>query len=166
MASVGAENVKVHVLPPKNDTHGLGFDPFKVCTSILNRSPAAHTAAHCGSSCKLQQRNTRRAGGSRSRPALLQGAEDFRAAKRGRDQPDPRVPAAKRTRGVAFGTGVMDEDDVYGLTDDYVVDPESKDTLDFELHSDEDAEPVPRQATAPDIIFRSGQCVCCTVIIN
>ena len=46
----------------------------------------------------------------------------------------------------------MDEDDVYGLTDDYVVDPEAREALDFELHSDEDAEPTPRQATAPDMV--------------
>jgi G patch domain-containing protein 1 len=30
MASVGADNVAIHHLPPKDDTHGLGYDPFKV----------------------------------------------------------------------------------------------------------------------------------------
>ena len=29
-AGIGAENVPIYALPPKTDTHGLGFDPFKV----------------------------------------------------------------------------------------------------------------------------------------
>ena len=29
-AGVGAENTAIHLLEPKQDTHGLGFDPFKV----------------------------------------------------------------------------------------------------------------------------------------
>ncbi len=32
-AGIGAENTPIYALPPKSDTHGLGFDPFKVlCT--------------------------------------------------------------------------------------------------------------------------------------
>ena len=31
-AGIGAENTPIYALPPKTDTHGLGFDPFKVCT--------------------------------------------------------------------------------------------------------------------------------------
>jgi len=33
MASVGADNVAIHELPPKDNTHGLGYDPFKVSYS-------------------------------------------------------------------------------------------------------------------------------------
>ena len=31
-AGIGAENTPIYALPPKTDAHGLGFDPFKVCT--------------------------------------------------------------------------------------------------------------------------------------
>ena len=71
-----------------------------------------------------------------------QGAEDFRAAKRRREE----KPGSQRSRqgpGVAFGTGVLDEDDVYGMTDDYVVEPDNKQGYSFDLQSDEeDAGPI------------------------
>ena len=47
-----------------------------------------------------------------------QGAEEFRDAKRVRDGVGEKLqplPPAKRQRGVAFGSGVADEDDVYGM---------------------------------------------------
>ena len=47
-----------------------------------------------------------------------QGAEEFRVAKRARDGVGEKLqplPPAKRQRGVAFGSGVADEDDVYGM---------------------------------------------------
>ena len=47
-----------------------------------------------------------------------QGAEEFRDAKRSRDGVDGKMqplPPSKRQRGVAFGSGVADEDDVYGM---------------------------------------------------
>lgn len=47
-----------------------------------------------------------------------QGAEEFRDAKRARDGVGEKLqplPPAKRQRGVAFGSGVADEDDVYGM---------------------------------------------------
>ena len=50
--------------------------------------------------------------------ACRQGAEEFRDAKRARDGVGEKLqplPAAKRQRGVAFGSGVADEDDVYGM---------------------------------------------------
>ena len=34
-AGIGAENVPIYALPPKTDTHGLGFDPFKVCSAAV-----------------------------------------------------------------------------------------------------------------------------------
>lgn len=39
---------------------------------------------------------------------------------------------------MAFGSGVMDEDDVYGMTDDYVTAPDAREGYDFDLQSDED----------------------------
>lgn len=47
---------------------------------------------------------------------------------------------SKRKRGVAFGTGIMDEDDTLGMTDDYVMDLDPREGMDFELHSEEEDE--------------------------
>ena len=46
----------------------------------------------------------------------------FRKAK-GATEPHSKqaVTGAKRTRGVAFGSGAADEDDSYGMMEDYVV---------------------------------------------
>lgn len=53
----------------------------------------------------------------------FKGAAEFREAKR-RRQDEERGRAAgalaKRRRGIAFGTGVMDEDDALGIMEDYV----------------------------------------------
>ncbi len=68
----------------------------------------------------------------------MQGAEDFRSAKRQRVAAPSSGRAAKQGPGVAFGSGVMDEDDVYGMTDDYVTAPEAKEAYNFDLHSDEE----------------------------
>lgn len=74
----------------------------------------------------------------------LQGAEEFRRAKRGREVASQPVPAAKRTRGIAFGSGAGDEDDAYGMTEDYVTAGTGKEGMSFEIASDDDDEPVPR----------------------
>ena len=43
VAGVGVENTPIHQLPPKNDAHGLGFDPFKVRpTRLARRSVDRH----------------------------------------------------------------------------------------------------------------------------
>ena len=74
-------------------------------------------------------------------PFFSQGAEDFRTAKRQRDEKPSTARPAKQGRGVAFGSGVMDEDDVYGMTDDYVTHAGAKENYDFDLHSDEEGGP-------------------------
>jgi G patch domain-containing protein 1 len=58
------------------------------------------------------------------------GAEEFRAAKAGRQQQQGQgqgrgggaaaAAAKKRARGVAFGTGVLEESDTFGYMEDYV----------------------------------------------
>ncbi|KAK9795492.1 hypothetical protein WJX73_006570 [Symbiochloris irregularis] len=63
-------------------------------------------------------------------------AEVFRKAKQGRDE--PQQPSAKRTHGVAFGSGAGDEDDVYGMTDDYVTTGTGMEGMAFEIASDEE----------------------------
>lgn len=68
-----------------------------------------------------------------------QDAEVFRAAKQGReDQQKSQQHPAKRSRGVAFGSGAGDEDDVYGMTDDYATTGTGKEGVAFEIASDED----------------------------
>jgi len=89
-------NTPLHLIHPKADSHGLGYDPF-------------------------------------------QGAEEFRAEKTKRRRVDAARPQRAmhavfkeiggkktqqpRTRGIAFGSGVAmddDEDDAYGVLEDYV----------------------------------------------
>ncbi|KAL4855768.1 G patch domain-containing protein [Chlorella vulgaris] len=90
--SVAAENTALHLLAPKTDVHGLGFDPFKAGV----------------------------------------GAEDFRRLKEQRQAAArPGAAAAgggqagKRRRGIAFGSGALDDEneDGYGAgvtLEDYV----------------------------------------------
>ena len=81
---------------------------------------------------------------------LVQDAEEFRAARQHRGPaggPQRQAgPASqqqqqrKRTRGTAFGVGALDEDDSYGVMDDYVVDTDTDKTggHHFELREDEE----------------------------
>ena len=81
--------------------------------------------------------------------AAWQDAEVFRRAK-GASEPQCKTASAvaagaKRTRGVAFGSGAADEDDSYGMMEDYAVDNSDKRKgLLFEIAdgSDEDDMPV------------------------
>eukprot|EP00889_Picochlorum_renovo_P003800 jgi/Picre1/30830/NNA_006190.t1 len=50
----------------------------------------------------------------------FQGAEEFRHAKQRGEQSAQRSGRGRRGRGVAFGTGVLDEDDALGTMEDYV----------------------------------------------
>lgn len=79
----------------------------------------------------------------------FKGAEEFRAAKRkrggfedeeavGAGAPGAAAAAARRGRGVAFGAGVLDEDDSYGIMDDYVDGPGGRKGMAFEIMDVED----------------------------
>ena len=75
-----------------------------------------------------------------------QGAEEFRAAKRGRDEGAPgkgQPRGAKRARGVAFGSGVADEDGAFGITEDYAGGDGVPEGYSFELASDEEDDAAP-----------------------
>ncbi|KAI8101557.1 hypothetical protein M9435_001661 [Picochlorum sp. BPE23] len=50
----------------------------------------------------------------------FQGAEEFRHAKQRGEQSAQQSGRGRRGRGVAFGTGVLDEDDALGTMEDYV----------------------------------------------
>ena len=84
----------------------------------------------------------------------MQGAEDFRSAKRQRDDKPSKQPVGKRSRGVAFGSGVMDEDDVYGMTDDYVMDHDSRQGYNYDLQSDEEDGSPKQWATSRHLYSR------------
>lgn len=76
-----------------------------------------------------------------------QGAEEFRVAKRGRGEDAPgngqQPRGAKRARGVAFGSGLADEDDAFGITEDYAGGDGVPDGYIFELASDEEDDAAP-----------------------
>lgn len=95
VAGVGPENTPLHLVKPKHDVYGLGYDPFRGAEEFRlaqqRREEAAYPNAH----------SSGRGKGGRS------------AAGGGRG-------GVIRQRGVAFGTGVMDEDDSFGILEDYV----------------------------------------------
>ena len=76
---------------------------------------------------------------------LQQDAEVFRRAKSGQQgQAKPPAPGTKRTRGVAFGSGAADEDDSYGMMEDYVADDgDRRKGLLFEIAEGSDKEDLP-----------------------
>lgn len=69
----------------------------------------------------------------------------FRKARGAQDLQGKQVLAgAKRSRGVAFGSGAADEDDSYGMMEDYIVDETDKRKgLLFELTDGSDEDDMP-----------------------
>lgn len=105
VAGVSIENTPLYVLEPKQDTHGLGFDPFEGAEEFRAR--------------KRQKQEASRAavgglgsGSSRQQQGQGQGAAGgFGPGGRG---------DGSRGRGVAFGTGALEDTDVLGYVEDYV----------------------------------------------
>ncbi|KAL4547919.1 hypothetical protein Ndes2526B_g07136 [Nannochloris sp. 'desiccata'] len=93
VAGVGPENTPLHLVLPKHDVHGIGYDPFKGAEEFRNAA---------------QQHHQQKYGGGR-------GAGTTTA-----DQKNNKNNNNKRRRGVAFGSGVLDEDDTFGMMEDYV----------------------------------------------
>lgn len=77
--------------------------------------------------------------------AVLQDAEVFRRATGSQEaQGRPSAAGTKRTRGVAFGSGAADEDDSYGMMEDYVADDgDRRKGLLFEIAEGSDEEDAP-----------------------
>lgn len=69
----------------------------------------------------------------------------FRRAKGGQHpEGKPAAAGTKRSRGVAFGSGAADEDDSYGMMEDYVADDgERRKGLLFEVAEGSDEEDLP-----------------------
>ncbi|WIA14052.1 hypothetical protein OEZ85_002606 [Tetradesmus obliquus] len=94
IAGVSIENTPMYVLDPKQDLHGLGFDPFEGAEEFRSRKRQKVEAG----------RTQAQAGGSG-------------AGFGGQQQ---RQQQQQRQRGVAFGTGALEETDTMGYLEDYV----------------------------------------------
>jgi G patch domain-containing protein 1 len=94
IAGVSIENTPMYVLDPKQDLHGLGFDPFEGAEEFRSRKRQKVEAG----------RVQAQADGSGS--GLGFGAQ--------------RQPQQQRQRGVAYGTGALEETDTMGYVEDYV----------------------------------------------
>lgn len=87
------------------------------------------------------------------------GAEEFRRAKsERRSELDfgvdiDNLRAKKRDRGIAFGVGVQEEDDSYGILDDYVVDVE--DDKEAEYHQEVEEDKTDDEEDEPNVGMRS-----------
>ena len=75
----------------------------------------------------------------------LQGAEDFRQAKRQKTgAARPEEAAGKKKRGIAFGTGALEDTDTFGYMDDYTSnDRHNLSSFSFEVASDEEDTDLP-----------------------
>lgn len=94
VAGVTIENTPLYVLDPKQDLHGLGFDPFEGAEEFRSRKRQKLEAA-------------RAATGSQA------GEAGFSGSGRGQG-------SGGRARGVVFGTGALEESDTLGYVEDYV----------------------------------------------
>lgn len=97
VAGVSIENTPLYVLEPKQDLHGLGFDPFEGAEEFRSRKRQKLDAAQTAT-------------GGMSQP----GEAGFAGSGRGRG------PGAGKARGIAFGTGALEESDTMGYMEDYV----------------------------------------------
>lgn len=70
----------------------------------------------------------------------FQGAEDFRQAKRqNTDGSKPEDAPSKKKRGIAFGTGALEDTDTFGYMEDYTSsDRHNLAAFSYEIASDED----------------------------
>lgn len=84
IGGISIENTPLYVLDPKEDLHGVGFDPFEGAEEFRSRK--------------------------------RQKVEAGRAAASGQQQGRQQ----QQQRGVAFGTGVLEESDTLGYMEDYV----------------------------------------------
>jgi G patch domain-containing protein 1 len=97
VAGVSIENTPLYVLEPKQDLHGLGFDPFEGAEEFRSRKRQKLDAARAQTGGLGQA-----------------GEAGFGGSSRGGGT------GGSRARGVAFGTGAMEESDTLGYVEDYV----------------------------------------------
>jgi hypothetical protein len=97
VAGVSIENTPLYVLDPKQDLHGLGFDPFEGAEEFRSRKRQKLDAARAQTGGLGQA-----------------GEAGFGGSGRGGGA------GGSRARGVAFGTGAMEQSDTLGYVEDYV----------------------------------------------
>lgn len=102
VAGVSIENTPMYVLDPKQDLHGLGFDPFEGAEEFRSHK-------------RQKLDNSRAQTGSLG--AAAAGFSGFGAQ---RQQQQQQGSGQQRGRGVAFGTGALEETDTLGYMEDYV----------------------------------------------
>lgn len=103
VAGVSIENTPLYVLEPKQDRHGLGFDPFEGAEEFRNRKRQKLDAARAAT------------GGLSGQPGDSGFSAGAGGGGRGRGS-----GGNSRARGVAFGTGALEESDTLGYVEDYV----------------------------------------------
>jgi G patch domain-containing protein 1 len=96
IAGVSIENTPMYVLDPKQDLHGLGFDPFEGAEEFRTR-----------------KRQKLEAGRVQAQADISSGL-GFGGQQRQQQQQQ------QRQREVAFGTGALEETDTMGYMEDYV----------------------------------------------
>jgi G patch domain-containing protein 1 len=101
VAGVSIENTPMYVLEPKQDLHGLGFDPFEGAEEFRSRKRQ-----------KLEAARAATGGLGRAGDAGFGGSSSGRGGGAG--------GAGSEQRGVAFGTGALEESDTLGYVEDYV----------------------------------------------
>ena len=88
----------------------------------------------------LKAAASKRVLGSDTGRLASQGAEDFRQAKRQKTgDARPKEPPGKQKRGIAFGTGALEDTDTFGYMDDYTSnDRHNLAAFSYEVASDEE----------------------------
>ncbi|GIL51209.1 hypothetical protein Vafri_7283 [Volvox africanus] len=104
VAGVSLENTPLYVLEPKEDLHGLGYDPFAGAEEFRQAAKRRKVAAGLGPGGNGGAAAEPGASGAASRDRVAGGA------------------AAQRRGRIAFGTGALEETDTYGYMEDYVED--------------------------------------------
>lgn len=103
--TIAAQDTPLYLLAPKNDTHGLGFDPFQGAKEFREAKQR-----------RLDADNPHLLSTTTLGTAPTSGRGGFGGNERGGGG-----GALGRKRGIAFGAGVLDEDDdSYGILEDYV----------------------------------------------
>jgi G patch domain-containing protein 1 len=128
VAGVSIENTPLYVLDPKQDLHSLGFDPFEGAEEFRSRKRRKLDAARAATGGMSQQ-----------------GESGFSGRGRG--------AGTGKARGIAFGTGALEESDTLGYMEDYI---------------DTDADVIAKKSKRNEVFAfeeasDSGECLGCAV---
>ncbi len=100
---------------------------------------------------------------------MLQGAEDFRQAKRQKTgTTKPEEAPGKKKRGIAFGTGALEDTDTFGYMDDYTSnDRHNLASFSYEVASDEEDTDLPGRYGSAVCTYdaATGQCLEVLVVL-